>query len=284
MQPVPVGETGELYIGGVQVGRGYLNRNELTAETFISDPFVSEPDARLYKTGDLACFLPNGAIKYLGRIDHQVKIRGVRIELGEIESALETHPAIKQAVVLAREDKPGDKKLVAYLMVRDSGDAIGISQVRSHLGDKLPETMIPAAVLVLDEMPLNPNGKVDRRALPAPENKRPALEQSFVAPRNELERYLVQIWCDVLAIDRAGINDRFFDLGGNSLQLAQVHSQIQSLVGREFPITDLLVHTTIRSIGAFLGKDMKAERGSNAVQERARRQREAMAACKNLRR
>lgn len=254
MQPVPMGEPGELHIGGVQVARGYLNRPELTEANFIPDPFRDEAGACLYKTGDLACYLPGGDLKYLGRIDHQVKISGVRIELGEIESVLEAHPAIKQAVVLAREHEPGEKRLVAYL-VANPGQAIDTKQMRQHLQKKLPDSMVPSAFLMLDTMPLTPNGKVDRRALPAPENKRPELEQPYVAPRNELERHLANIWREIIKIDRVGIHDKFFELGGTSIQAARFINRLQEELGENIYIVSIFLAPSIAEYATFLEKD-----------------------------
>lgn len=254
MQPVPVGEPGELHIGGIQVARGYLNRPELTTEKFIADPFSDDPEARLYKTGDLACYLPNGAIKYLGRIDHQVKIRGIRIELGEIESVIEAYPNVKQAVVLAREDRPGDKRLVAY-MVADPGESVSTSRLRGYLAEKLPESMIPSAYVMVYVMPLSPNGKVDRRALPAPDNKRPELDQEYVPPQTELEQYIAGIWQDLLKIDQIGIHDRFFELGGNSLKAAQFINKLQQELGENIYIVSIFEAPSIAEYAAFLHKD-----------------------------
>jgi amino acid adenylation domain-containing protein len=254
MEPVPVGESGELHIGGVQVARGYINRPELTEERFIPDPFSDQLGARLYRTGDLASYLPTGAIKFLGRIDHQVKIRGNRIELGEIESVLGGHPAVKQAVVLAREDEPGEKRLVAYV-VANPGQIPDTGQLRLHLLEKLPDYMIPSAFVVLDEMPLSPNGKVDRRALPKPSNKRPELGQAYVAPRNELERYLASIWCDIIQLDRVGIHDRFFELGGTSLQAARFINRLQQELNENIYIVSVFEAPTIAEYAAFLQKD-----------------------------
>ena len=185
--PVPIGVHGHLHIGGAGLARGYLNRPDLTASVFIPDPFSAEPGARMYKTGDLARYRPDGNIEFLGRADQQVKIRGFRIELGEIEAALGQHPAVREAVVLAREDAPGEKRLVAYVVADSTTD-----ELRRFLKDKLPEYMVPAVVVLLDALPLMPNGKLDRRALPAPDRSRPELEKAFVAPRDDLERQLAR--------------------------------------------------------------------------------------------
>jgi amino acid adenylation domain-containing protein len=254
MNPVPIGEPGELHIGGVQVARGYLNRPELTAARFVPDPFSDEPGARLYKTGDLACYLPSGDLKFLGRVDNQVKISGNRIELGEIESVLEAHPSIKQAVVLAREDEPGEKRLVAYV-IADSQDKLEPAQLRLHLAQKLPEYMLPSAFVMLDAMPLSPTGKVDRRALPRPGSKRPELEQAYVAPRKELERYLAGLWGNILGLDRVGIHDRFFELGGTSLQAARFINRVQQELNENIYIISIFEAPTISEYAAFLKKD-----------------------------
>ncbi|MGJ0430537.1 amino acid adenylation domain-containing protein [Methylobacter sp.] len=212
-EPVPVGVPGELYIGGVQVGRGYLNRPELTAERFIQDPFSKDPEARLYKTGDLARWQEDGSIEYLGRNDFQVKIRGFRIELGEIEARLAEHPAVRETAVLAREDGPGGKRLVAYY----TGDAgLAVEDLRAHLAETLPEYMVPAAFVHLEALPLSPNGKLDRKALPAPEGDAYGARE-YEAPQGETEQALADIWSELLKIEQVGRHDNFFELGGHSL-------------------------------------------------------------------
>ncbi len=208
-----------MHIGGAGVARGYLNRPELTAEKFIPDPFSAEPGARMYKTGDLARYRPDGNIEFLGRADHQVKIRGFRIELGEIEAALGQHPAVREAVVLAREDAPGEKRLVAYVVA--GARAADDDDLRRFLKEKLPEYMVPAVFVLLDALPLMPNGKIDRRALPAPDRSRPELDKAFVAPRTPTEELLAEIWAQLLDIERVGVHDNFFDLGGHSLLATQ---------------------------------------------------------------
>jgi amino acid adenylation domain-containing protein len=254
LRPVPVGTPGELHIGGVQVGRGYWNRPELTAERFIPDPFRDAPDARLYKTGDLARYRADGAVEFLGRIDFQVKIRGNRVELGEIEAVLESHAGVKQAVVMAREDEPGDQRLVAYL-VAASGRPPTVSELRRHVEETLPDYMVPSAYCVLESMPLSPNGKVDRRALPEPDRGRPELDQVYVAPRNELETLLTEIWCDVLGFDRVGVHDRFFELGGSSLQAAQFINRVQKELGEFIYVVTIFESPTVAEYAAFLRRD-----------------------------
>jgi amino acid adenylation domain-containing protein len=224
-QPVPVGVPGEIYLGGIGLARGYMNRPELTAERFVAHPF--QETARLYRTGDLARWLPDGNIDFLGRIDHQVKIRGFRIELGEIEAALNQHPAIGDTVVLAREDEPGKKRLVAYF-VAGLASAPSVSELRRFLKEMLPEYMIPAAFVRLDAYPLSPNGKVDRKAVPAPDTSRPELEQAFIAPETPVQIALAQIWAQVLGVEKVGILDNFFELGGASIQTLQVVERAQA--------------------------------------------------------
>jgi fengycin family lipopeptide synthetase B len=221
LQPTPIGVSGEMYVGGGGVARGYLERPELSGERFIPDPFGAEPGARLYRTGDLARYLADGDLEYLGRIDHQVKIRGFRVELGEIEAALRTHGDIGEAVVLAREETAGEKRLVAYL-VKAPGAAPSISELREFLKEKLPEYMTPAAFVMLDALPMTENGKMDRRALPAPDAARPDLEEAYVAPRNAREERLAEIWARVLGLERVGIHDNFFELGGDSILSIQI--------------------------------------------------------------
>jgi amino acid adenylation domain-containing protein len=275
LQPVPIGAEGELFIGGVQVGRGYHNRPELTAEKFIRDPFSSDPDARLYRTGDLARWLPDGNLDYLGRIDFQVKIRGFRIELGEIESVLAQHPSVKQAVVTADQPADGERRLVAYLCARDGAPAT-VNSLREHLLARLPEYMVPAWFVWLDQIPLSPNGKVDRKALPAPTRARPLLAQPFAEARQPLEKQLVALWQTVIPLDEIGIDDRFFELGGNSLGLARVHAELQKQLGRDIPIATLFEHITVRTLAAHLGAAPAQGNAVDALQERARRQREAL--------
>ncbi len=248
---VPIGVKGELYIGGEGVARGYLNRPELTAERFIEHSFEGEPRERLYRTGDLGRWLPDGNIEFLGRADDQVKIRGYRIELGEVESALTQHPAIKQAVVVAREDAPGDKRLVAYL-VMNSGPAISSHDLRSYMQGKLPDYMVPAAFAFLDSLPLTPSGKLDRRALPAPDHFGPERGGVFALPRTPLEVTIAGIWAEVLGLERVGIHDDFFDLGGHSLLATKVASRIRKVLERDLPLRLLFESPTIEGLARKL--------------------------------
>ncbi|GCE20003.1 non-ribosomal peptide synthetase [Dictyobacter kobayashii] len=222
LQPVPVNLPGELHIGGIGLASGYYQRPELTAERFIEDPFSTQAGARLFKTGDLARYRADGAIEFLGRIDYQVKIRGFRIELGEIETTLNQHAALAESVVTAREDTPGNKRLVAYLVPEQSGIRPSIEELRSFLKEQLPDYMVPAAFVFMDALPLSPNGKVNRNELPEPDNSRPDLEVAYVAPRTTTEQYLADIWMQILGISRVGIHDNYFDLGGASIQSLEI--------------------------------------------------------------
>ncbi|MCD4691422.1 MAG: AMP-binding protein, partial [Calditrichales bacterium] len=244
---VPVGVPGELHIGGVGLARGYLNRPDLTAEKFVPDPFSKTNGGRLYRSGDLARFLPGGNIEFLGRIDYQVKVRGFRIELGEIEAALGELDAVHDVVVLAREDVAGDKRLVAYL-ASDNGDKLDTASMRVHLKERLPEYMIPSAFVVLEAMPLTPSGKVDRKALPAPEFSRDDLAVEYAAPRNETEEKLAAITAELLNIEKAGINDNFFELGGHSLLATQFVSRIRETFNVELPLSKLFEKPTVAEI------------------------------------
>ena len=243
LQPTPAGAEGELHIGGIGLARGYLNRPELTAEKFIRNPFSNDPNARLYKTGDLGRFLPSGDIEYLGRLDYQVKIRGFRIELGEIEVVISRYPNVRQVVVVAREDTPGDKRLVAYVVPVQIGQ-FEIDGLQEFLKNQLPDYMVPA-VIVLQAMPLSANGKVDRKALPSPSIVNHLEAHEFIAARNEIEKGLTDIWSDLLAIQKIGIRDNFFELGGHSLLAIRLVSRIEQSFGKELSLASLLEAQTI---------------------------------------
>jgi hypothetical protein len=272
---VPIGVPGELCIGGAGVARGYLKRPELTAEKFVADPFSARADARLYRTGDLARFLPDGNIEYLGRLDHQVKIRGFRIELGEIEAALTQLATVHAAAVLAREDEPGDKRLVAYVVPAAGAGAVTVAALRSQLAAVLPEYMIPGAVVSLDALPLNSSGKVDRKALPKPAEGRPELDVAFVTPATELERQIAEIWQGVLRVPAVGLHDNFFDLGGNSLLLLRVFDRLRKLVpAHAWTMVDLFRYPTLHGLARFLtSTSQPAQPALSDAQERGRRQR-----------
>jgi non-ribosomal peptide synthase protein (TIGR01720 family) len=260
LQPVPIGMAGELHIGGDSVARGYLNQPQLTAEKFITVENLGGQDAqptRVYKTGDLARYLPDGNIEFLGRIDHQVKIRGFRIELGEIESVLSQHPAIWETVVLAREDELGNKRLVAYIVEsQEKGvsrqESALISELRDFLKEKLPEYMVPSAFVTLKALPLTPNGKVDRQALPAPDSARPELEGRFVAPRTPIEETIAQIWAQVLGLERISIYDNFFELGGDSILSIQIVARTNQ-AGLQLTPKQLFESPTVAGLAAVAG-------------------------------
>jgi thioesterase domain-containing protein/acyl carrier protein len=255
LQPVPIGVSGDLYIGGVQVGRGYHNRPDLTAEKFVPDPFSADPEARIYKTGDLCRWLPDGNVEYLGRSDFQVKVRGLRIELGEIEAILGRHDAVRQCVVVAREDASGDKFLVAYVEPQQPGPAPVVGDLRAHLTKYLPPYMIPSVFVVMEKLPLTPNGKIDRKALPPPDQGRMEVTGEFVAPRDPLEQMLAQIWLEILRVRRIGIRDNFFELGGHSLLAVRIMAEIERLVKRRLPLATFLQAPTIGDLADVLRKE-----------------------------
>ncbi|MFB1485352.1 amino acid adenylation domain-containing protein, partial [Corallococcus sp. RDP092CA] len=256
-QPVPPGVTGELYVGGDGLGRGYLGRPELTAQRFIPDPFSRRPGARLYRSGDLARWRPNGTLEYLGRADFQVKVRGFRIELGEIEAGLLSHPSVREAVALVREDVPGDKRLVAYLVGAPGQAVAGAQELREQLRRTLPEYMVPAAFVTLDALPLTSNGKVDRRALPAPDTTRTEASTRVVA-RTPLQLQLVRIWEETLGVSPIGIRDDFFDLGGHSMLAVQLMGRIQQATGRNLPLASLFQASTVEQLAALLEQEARA--------------------------
>jgi amino acid adenylation domain-containing protein/thioester reductase-like protein len=273
VEQVAVGEAGELAIGGVALARGYLNQPELTRVRFVANPFSHEPGARLYRTGDLVRYLPDGNLEFIERIDDQVKIRGVRIELGEIEVALNHHPLVKDAVVVAREDASYEKQLMAYVIAKDSAAAANTQmltlQLRTFLQQKLPNCMVPALFVFMDTLPLTPSGKVDRRSLPQPSNQRPALEETFVAPRNTIEQQLAAIWSQVLEIEAVGIFDNFFELGGDSLRAIRLVFQTRKAFHVEIPIISLFDAPTIiqfaEIINIYLHSSQPSTHDSNQV-------------------
>jgi amino acid adenylation domain-containing protein len=251
LQPVEAGAYGELHIGGIGLARGYLNRPELTAEKFIPHPFKKQPGARLYKTGDWVFCRSDGNLEYAERIDQQVKIRGFRIELGEIETALYNHPQVRETVVIAREDEPGNKRLVAYVVTTEA-NAPTTSEWRQHLQQTLPEYMIPAIFVQLAALPLTPNCKIDRRALPVPPQTRIEVADSFVAPRNELESQLTEIWEEFLKIKPIGITDNFFDLGGNSLLAMNLFAKIEAVCQIQLPLSAIFQAPNIAALARVL--------------------------------
>jgi amino acid adenylation domain-containing protein len=256
LQRVPVGVAGEICVAGAGVARGYMNRDELTAARFVSDPFDSNSEARLYKSGDLARRLPDGELEYLGRLDHQVKIRGFRVELGEIEAALTRHPDIREAAVLYCEIEGGEKRLVAYLTIRQQSTPPLTGEIRRFLQRTLPDYMLPTTFVALAEFPLTSNGKIDRKSLPAPGSGSLDSTVCFVSPRNTIEKVLVQIWADVLKLEQISIVDNFFELGGHSLSAIQVASRIRATLRVDLPLRTLFEAFTIETLAeAILAVD-----------------------------
>jgi amino acid adenylation domain-containing protein len=272
--PVPKGQAGELYAGGDGVARGYLNAPELTAERFLPDPFNELPQARMYRTGDRVCWGEDGTLEFLGRVDTQVKILGNRIELGEIEAALLRHPAIRQACVIARADEAGNKRLMAHYVTADS-QPLRARELKDFLSIKLPAFMVPALYTPLATLPLNPNGKVDRAALPTAATAK--AQETRPGMTSNLEQTVTDVWKKVLHLDSLGMDENFFDLGGDSLLIVAVHSQLQKLLHREIEVTDLFEHTTIRTLSQHLGKADSVAPAFSAAQLQAQKQREAFA-------
>ena len=251
MNPVPIGIYGELCIGGAGLAHGYLNRPELTAEKFIPDPFGTEAGARLYRTGDLMRYREDGNLEFAGRLDHQVKVRGFRIELGEVEAALSRHDSVRAAVVVAREERPGEQRLVAYVAGHQNGLPTA-SEWRTFLIQRLPEYMIPSLFINLETLPLLPNGKVNRHALPAPDSSRPELRRPFAAPENPTQSRLVELWMNVLALDQVGIDDDFFELGGDSILATRLVSRVRRTFGVELPLRELFWKPTVSELAPVI--------------------------------
>jgi amino acid adenylation domain-containing protein len=273
--PCPVGVAGDLYIGGGVLSAGYVYQPELTAAQFVPDPFSAEPGARLYRTGDRARCGADGNLEFLGRIDQQVKVRGYRIELGEIEVALSRHPGVREAVVLAREDVPGEQRLVGYV-VPSRRPAPAVAELRAFLRETLPEYMVPWVFVELDALPVTGNGKLDRAALPAPRALR-AGSGTFVAPRNDLERAIGTVWREVLQLDRVGVQENFFEMGGSSLLLARLQSRLRQALGRDVPFLELFRNPTIESLARSLGGEApRAEDRAEAARARSASRRESM--------
>ncbi|WP_163998570.1 non-ribosomal peptide synthetase, partial [Pyxidicoccus caerfyrddinensis] len=264
-QPVPLGVAGELYLGGEGLARGYLNRPELTASAFVPHPFSADPRARLYKTGDLVRVRSDGHLEFLGRLDHQVKLRGFRIELGEIEDLLGRHPSIREAVVLAREDVPGDKRLVAYLVAHE-GALPGAGELRGYLQGKLPEFMVPAAFVELPALPLSSNGKVDRKALPPPDLSTTDPERTFVGPRTPVEEALGALWAELLGVPRVGVFDSFFALGGHSLLAMKVIGRVRTAFGVDVPLRALFEGPTLAALAQHVEAALGTKDDAGAIE------------------
>ncbi|MBD2625726.1 non-ribosomal peptide synthetase [Trichormus variabilis] len=273
LQPVPIGIAGELYIGGVGLARGYWQRAELTNEKFITSPFDAEK--RLYKTGDLARYRADGTIEFLGRIDYQVKLRGFRIELGEIEAVLGQYPKVRETVVIAREDIPNNHRLVAYVIPHADNKFSG-HELRDYLKDKLPDYMIPSAFVELNTFPLTPNGKINRQALPVPDVKRPDLKESYEAPNSEVEKAIAKIWLEILQVAKVGVNDNFFDLGGNSLLMVQVNHKLRELLHCDISIVEMFQNPTIKSLAKYINLKSKEVSSFESLNNRIQKQRESV--------
>ena len=289
LMPVPVGVFGELHIGGAGLSRGYLNRPELTAEKFILNPFAEDgihasfilhPSSfilseRLYKTGDLARYLPDGNIEFMGRSDHQVKVRGFRIELGEIEAVLSQYSAVREAIALVREDNPGDKRLVAYIVANSelkTQDSELINNLRCYLKQKLPQYMIPSAFVLLESLPLTPNGKIDRRSLREPDTNTAEFESNFADPRTPDEQLIAEIWAEVLGLERVGIHDNFFELGGHSLLATQAISRLREALQVELPLRSLFESPTVATLSENLSQYRAEQKLQAPAIKRASRQ------------
>ncbi len=253
-RPVGAGVHGEAWIAGAGLSRGYLGMPQRTADVFRPDPFPDSPGERMYRTGDLTRLRADGTLDFLGRIDFQVKVRGLRIELGEVEAALNALPFVRKAVVLARQDggPQSEVRLVAYIVPRP-GPTPNVTVLRVALNRKLPDYMVPAAFVILEQFPMTANDKIDRKALPAPEGERPELAKAYVAPEGQLQRRLAEIWQDILGLDRVGIHDNFFDLGGSSLLMMEVQSRLRDELDRDIPVVKLFAHATLHSLSEFLG-------------------------------
>jgi amino acid adenylation domain-containing protein len=254
LNPVPVGVTGEIYLGGAGLARNYLNRPAITAESFIPNPFSQTPGERLYKTSDLGRYLEDGSLEFVGRTDHQVKLRGFRIELGEIENALLQDNSVKDVLVEVRTGDIGHDILVAYVVLQDKNKSL--SKLKDALKQRLPQYMLPSHYVFLDDMPLTPNGKIDRLALPKPDNNRNAGTQEYIAPRSDVQRKLANIWSDVLGVEKVGLYDDFFDLGGHSLLATQIMSRARDSFGINIPLHVLLENPTIINVAAAIEKEI----------------------------
>jgi non-ribosomal peptide synthetase component E (peptide arylation enzyme) len=265
MRALPVGVTGELYIGGEALARGYLGRPALTAERFVPDPYASAPGARLYRTGDLARYRSGGEIEFLGRRDQQVKVRGYRVEVGEVEATLRRHPRVREAVVVAHA-AGAEKRLVAYVLVENEDDPNPI-ELRAHLAETLPDYMTPATFVLMREWPLTPSGKVDRRALPAPEEAQTALSNGYVGPRTAAEEVMAEIWAELLGVERVGVMDNFFELGGHSLLAARVAARVREALQCEVPLRRLFETPTVAGLVEYVTRELG---GADVVEEVAR--------------
>ena len=282
MEIMPVGVPGELFIGGVCLARGYMNYPDLTAERFIPDPFSNEAGARLFRTGDLGKYLPDGNIDFLGRADDQIKLRGLRIEPGEIETAIRSHPEIDSAVVLAKAVGKGSRRLIAYA-VPNQGASVAPSDLRAFLKESLPEFMVPSAFVLLESWPLTVGRKIDRAALPDPDISRPDLDQNFEMPRSDVERTVASLWQTILEVEKVGLHDNFFDLGGHSLHMIQVHDKLRETYGDGLIMMDLFNHPTVSTLARRIVEGQAAAQPSPERSARATSRRESMRAQRQKR-
>jgi aryl carrier-like protein len=275
MRPVPTGVRGELYLAGVGVGRGYINGAEQTAERFLPDPHSPVAGGRMYRTGDEGRWSREGEVEYIGRRDGQVKVRGMRIELGEIEAVMEEQEGVAEAVVVVREEVAGDQRLIAYLVAAGAA-TLRTDEVREYVRGRLPEYMVPQACVVLERMPLTASGKVDRGRLPGVGVERPELREEYVGPRSELEEGIARVWGAVLGVERVGVRDNFFDVGGHSLLMVEVQGRLRGEVGREVTLIELFQYPTIDTLTKYLELKETPVIPLQSINERALKQREAM--------
>jgi amino acid adenylation domain-containing protein len=280
-EPVPEGVSGELYIGGDGLARGYLHRPRLTAEKFIPDRFGGVGGARLYRTGDVARYLAGGQIEFLGRIDRQVKIRGFRIEPAEIRAALAEHWNVREVTIMVREDSPGDKRLVAYL-VAERQPPPSTNELRRFLNNKLPDHMIPSSFNVLDALPLMPNGKIDQQALLAAVEVSAGLEVAYLEPQSEVEQNIARVWQELLHVEKVGIEDNFFDLGGHSLLMIKLQNRLQKVINKDISLIELFQYPTISSMTKYLAGSRGDEATLKQLHDRAGKQKDAMTRQKRL--
>jgi hypothetical protein len=277
-QLCPIGESGELCVGGAGVGAGYINDSELTREKFVDNPLLEITSRLLYRTGDQARWHPDGVIEFLGRLDHQIKIRGFRIELPEIERAVETQRAISEAIVVVDKQEQGDPQLVCCYTVH-AAEIVATSDLKAHIADRLPSHMIPSMFEAFTTFPLSPNGKVDRKALAdLVRGRHQCVAIPLPNPDLGLEDQIRIAWCQLLSREQVGLDDNFFDIGGDSLLLARLHQHIESLLTHAFPITDLFAHPTVRGMSQHLSGKSSVTGKKQQIRDRARQQREAMAA------
>jgi hypothetical protein len=266
LQPVPIGVAGELYLAGAGLARGYHGQPEMTAERFVANPFSAHPGRRMYRTGDRIRWRADGNLEYLGRFDHQVKVRGFRIEPGEIETALRAISGVEDAVVVVREDTPGARRLVAYFTAAPGAPPVAAGDLRAHLRDAVPEHMVPSAFVALEALPMTPNGKVDRLALPIPEG-RPEGGEDYVAPRTPTEEALAAVWSEVLGVPRVGAHDNFFDLGGHSLLVVQLHARLRETLAPGLSVADLFGIRTLADLARQVDAMREAEDDGSSREE-----------------